>query len=99
MRSSDQFEWDEKKNQENFRNHKIRFEEAKAIFDRSVWTRIDDRNNYGELREISVGDIGNFVLVTVVHTDRNGRTRIISARKATRRERTAYYDHLARTAT
>ena len=99
MRSSDQFEWDEKKNQENFRNHKIRFEEAKAIFDHSVWTRIDDRNNYGELREISVGDIGNFVLVTVVDTDRNGRTRIISARKATRRERTAYYDHLARTAT
>ena len=99
MRFPDQFEWDEKKNQENFRNHKIRFEEAKAIFDRSVWTRIDDQNNYGELREISVGDIGNFVLVTVVHTDRNGRTRIISARKATRRERTAYYDHLARTAT
>ena len=74
MRPFDQFEWDEKKNQENFRDHKIRFEEAKAIFDRPVWTCIDDRNDYGELREVSIGDIGNFVLVTVVHTDRNGRT-------------------------
>ena len=99
MRLPARFEWHEKKNQENFRGHKIHFEEAKAIFDRPVWTRIDDRNDYGELREVSVGDIGNLVLVTVVHTDRNGRTRIISARKATRRERKGYYDHLARTAT
>ena len=99
MKPSDRFEWDEKKNQKNFRDHKICFEEVIAIFDHFMWTRIDDRNDHDELREISVGDIGNFVLVTVVHTDRNGRTRIISARKATGRERKAYYDHIARTAT
>ena len=98
MKSSDHFEWDEKRIKRISETYRIHFEEAKAIFDRPVWIRTDDRHDYGELRKISVGDIGNFVLVTVVHTNRNGRTRIISARKAKPRERRKYYEYIARTA-
>ncbi|MBM3241738.1 BrnT family toxin [Candidatus Poribacteria bacterium] len=77
-----EFEWDENKNRENIKKHGISFEEATTIFERPVWTRINDRYNYGEIREVSIGDIGNFVIVVVAHTERNNKTRIISARKA-----------------
>ncbi len=58
-----EFEWDENKNRENIKKHGISFEEATAIFERPVWARIDDRHDYGEVREVSIGDIGNFVIV------------------------------------
>jgi len=92
-----EFEWDENKNQENIKKHGISFEEATAIFDRPFWTRIDNRPDYGEVREVSLGDIGNFVIVVVAHTERNNRTRIISTRKATPKERRRYYEYLATT--
>lgn len=77
------------------KKHGISFEEATAIFERPVWTRIDDRYDYGEMREVSIGDIGNFVIVVVAHTERNNKTRIISVRKATPKERRRYYEYLA----
>jgi uncharacterized DUF497 family protein len=89
-----EFEWDEDKNRENINKHGISFEEAAAIFDRPILTRIDDRHDYGEFREVSIGDIGNFVIVVVAHTERNDKTRIISTRKATPRERRRYYEYL-----
>jgi uncharacterized DUF497 family protein len=51
---------------------------------------VDDRFDYGETRRISVGLIGDVVVVVVVHTDREGATRIISARLANRDERKEY---------
>ena len=90
-----EFEWDENKNRENIKKHGISFEEATAIFERPIWTRVDDRHDYGEVREVSIGDIGNFVIVVVAHTERNNKTRIISARKATPKERRRYYEYLA----
>lgn len=92
-----QFEWDENKNAQNLKKHGISFEEAQEIFDGIVFTAIDERFDYGEIREISIGAIQNVVIVTVVHTERNQFIRIISARKATRQERETYYDYLART--
>ena len=55
-----------------------------------------ERYDYGETREISVGAIQGVVILTVAHTERNGKFRIISARKATPRERKDYYEYLAR---
>ena len=49
-------------------------------------------------RFISVGCLGSLIVVVVVHTDREGRVRLISARKASRKERQAYYEHLEETA-
>lgn len=48
-------------------------------------TRIDNRYNYGELREITIGAIDPNTFV-IVHTERRDRTRIISARKANKKE-------------
>ncbi len=78
-----QFEWDENKNRQNKRKHGISFEEAQEIFWGIVFTAIDDRFDYGETREISIGAIQGVVIVTVVHTERNSKNRLISARKAT----------------
>ena len=92
-----QFEWDEAKNAANIKKHGISFEEATSIFDDVVFTSIDDRFDYEEIREISIGAIESVVVVTVVHTDRGEVTRIISARKATKKERKKYYEYLAKT--
>ena len=90
------FEWDENKNRQNLKKHKISFEEAIEIFNGIVFTTIDERYDYGEFREISIGAIQGVVIVTVAHTERNGNIRIISARKATPKERKDYYEYLTR---
>jgi|LakMenEpi03Aug12_release.lakeMendotaPanAssembly.Ray.scaffolds.fasta_scaffold643465_1 uncharacterized DUF497 family protein len=92
-----QFEWDENKNTQNRQKHGISFEEAQEIFDGILFTSIDDRFDYAEIREISIGAIQGVVVVTVVHTERAGIIRIISARKATPKERKKYYDYLSET--
>ena len=52
--------------------------------------RLDDREDYGEDRFILIG-IAEGAVLTVVHTERNGRIRIISARQATRHEQDDYF--------
>ncbi len=84
------FEWDEEKNRSNVRKHGISFEQAAQIFDGPVLTWLDDREDYGEVRQISIGKIGAVAILTVVHTERRGLTRIISARPASRAERRHY---------
>ena len=85
------FEWDEAKNQQNIRKHGVDFSLAKRIFEHPVLTASDNRYNYDEEREISIGLVDNILLLTVVHTDReHGTTRLISARKATKLERKRY---------
>lgn len=86
-----EFEWDERKNQANRAKHGISFEEAVVIFEGPILTLPDDRFDYGEPRVISIGSAGSELFLTVVHTDRNGKTRVISARRANRRERSLYH--------
>lgn len=64
------FEWDENKNTRNIETHGFSFERATAVFQSVHITRIDDRNDYGEIREITTGTIENEHVVVVVHTDR-----------------------------
>ena len=90
-----QFEWDENKNQLNQRKHGMSFEEAKGIFFGTVFTSVSEKIDYGEIREISIGKIQSVLIVAVVHTDRNGKVRIISARKATPKERRKYNEYLS----
>ncbi len=89
-----EFEWDDRKNAQNLIEHGISFEEAQTIFDGIIFNWIDDRVDYGEIREISIGAIQGVVIIIVTHTERNGITRIISARKTTRKERDEYYEYL-----
>ncbi len=90
-----QFERDENKNQLNQQKHCISFEEAKEIFFGTIFTSISEKIDYGEVREVSIGAIQNILIVAVVHTDRNGKVRIISARKATPKERRKYNEYLS----
>lgn len=81
------FEWDERKNKLNLAKHGISFAEASLIFAGRHLTVIDDRKDYSEVRHISIGSIYDILIVVVVHTDRNNKTRIISARRANSKER------------
>jgi len=87
------FEWDENKNAANLKKHGISFEEAALIFKGVVWSRLDNREDYGEVREISTGLIGGRAVAVVVHTDRFNTTRIVSARLANKTEKKAYNDY------
>jgi uncharacterized protein len=88
------FEWDSKKDALNRKKHGISFKEACEIFRGPALTAEDTRQDYGEVRLISIGALAGIVVVVVVHTDRDGRVRIISARKANRKERRKYHDYL-----
>ena len=92
-----EFEWDEAKDLENLKNHKISFDEAIGIFQGVTVSAIDDRD-YDEVREKSIGLIGSIRVVVVIHTDREGVTRIISARKADKKEREKYDDYCKKNA-
>ena len=87
------FEWDEHKDESNFKKHGIRFAEAARIFLNPVLTRSDDKTDHGELRESSIGLLDGAVVLVVIHTDRNGSTRLISARRANRSERRNFDDY------
>ncbi|MDB5587834.1 MAG: hypothetical protein JWP26_2804 [Devosia sp.] len=87
------FEWDEDKNRANLLKHGISFEEAELIFQGPIFSRPDVRFDYGELRILSIGMIREIVAVAVVHTDRDGAVRLISARLANRQERKSYHEH------
>ena len=87
------FEWDEDKDQANIQKHGVGFETAKLIFDGSVLTWQDNRRNYGEDRYISIGQV-HAAYILVVHTNRAGRIRLISARPASRKERQAYHEKI-----
>lgn len=84
------FEWDEDKNALNIAKHGVSFPTASRIFEGPVLTAVDRRQDYGEVRENSIGQIDEMVFLVVTHTNREGRTRIISARPAKRAERDRY---------
>ena len=88
------FEWDEAKNRTNIAKHGLSFATACRIFEGPVLTAIDDRFEYGEVRRNSIGAIDGGLLIAVTHTDRDGTTRIISARPAKRVERNSYEEAL-----
>jgi len=85
------FEWHDKKARLNKRKHGIAFEEASSVFgDPLSLTIYDPAHSIAEERFTTIG--ASFVgrLVVVVHTDRKGVIRIISARKATKNETKQY---------
>lgn len=86
------FEWDADKAQTNLEKHGVRFEIAAAVFlDPDRITAVDDRIDYGEERHITLGRTHDGVLVVVTTERDEGQTiRIISARKANKRERSRY---------
>ncbi len=83
------FEWDDEKARTNRIRHRISFEEARAVFDDPDRIEIMDEDESDEERWIAIG-LANDACIVVIFTERNQRTRIISARKADRHERSKY---------
>lgn len=82
------FEWDPGKARSNLRDHRVAFEEAATVFlDPLAVTYPDPDHSDPEDREITIGYSAKQSLLFVSHCRRGDRSRIISARKATRRER------------
>lgn len=87
----DDFEWDDAKAAANLARHGVSFELAREVFlDPHGINAPDDSMNYGEDRHLAIGQIKNR-LVAVVWTLRGDRTRIISARPASPKERRIYH--------
>lgn len=93
------FEWDEAKNRSNQCKHDgVSFEEASQVFRDPLHFSVQDRIESGEQRWQTFGVVQGFVVLVVAHTiteeDAEGRSveviRIISARRATPRERRRY---------
>ena len=83
------FEWDATKNQRNIEKHGIDFADAVRIFENPTIEVVDNRRDYGEKRVVAMGTVENITLC-VVYTARGGTRRVISARRASRRERRTY---------
>ena len=91
------FSWDDRKERENLRKHRISFEEASTVFtDENARLKHDALHSQREDRFLLLGFSAKLRILVVVHAYRQGETeiRIISARKAKRNERNQYGDFL-----
>jgi hypothetical protein len=89
------FVWDETKDRANRRKHGMSFATARLVFDDPLHLSVFDGHHDGEERWKTFGMVGSVVILLVVHThaqqdDGDVIIRIISARKATKRERDRY---------
>jgi hypothetical protein len=85
------FEWDPAKAAANVKAHGVSFEEAVTVFqDPLAKVHPDPDHSASERREILIGHSAQVRLLLVAFTDRQGKIRLISARKVTRRERQEY---------
>jgi len=87
------YEWDEAKNRSNFAKHGLDFEDAEEVFTGPCVTFEDSRFDYGEERLITLGLLAGRVVI-IAHAQRGEATRIISMRKANRREQKIYQERL-----
>ncbi len=86
-----EFEWDAEKELSNQSKHGISFHEGATVFgDPLAWTFPDPDHSVGEHRLLTIGLSSTGKTIVVSHTDRANKTRIISAREATRKERRNY---------
>ena len=86
-----EFEWDEAKARSNLRKHGVSFLTAAAIFSNERLERIDDREDYGELRWIALGRVGIEVYRVVFSWRSENLIRIVTAQKASKDEQEIYY--------
>ena len=86
-----EFEWDPEKDAANVRRRRVSFNEAATVLEDLLSTTFpDEAHSEGEMRFVTVGVSQRRRLLVVAHTERNDTIRIISARRATRREREFY---------
>ena len=82
------FEWDGNKAAENLKKHRVSFDEGVTVFyDPLAATFNDPDHSDEENRLVTVGYSARGRLLVVCHVERGAATRLISARRATTRER------------
>lgn len=93
------FRWDEKKSRENRKKHGFVFNEILEVFDDPHLHEVYDvdHSTKEEDRFKCLGSLKGFLIILVFVSERNGMRRIISARKATPKERVWYYDNIEET--
>ncbi len=86
-----EFEWDASKARVNLSKHAISFDEAKTVFDDPLYVDFyDPDHSDDEERYIIIGQSQQGRLLFVSYAESRNRTRLISAREATRREKATY---------
>ncbi|MBA3516178.1 MAG: BrnT family toxin [Rhizobiales bacterium] len=83
------FGWDDPKHQRNIRERAFGFDRATRVFESRTIVWVDDRFAYGETRMRALGEVDG-ELLHVVYTDRGDIRWIISARRASRKERRSW---------
>ena len=82
-----EFEWDENKAAANLSKHGVSFNEAKTVFEDTLYVIFDDpMHSSEEQRYLIIGESARKRILMVAFTERDNVIRLISARKATRRE-------------
>jgi hypothetical protein len=88
------FVWDRRKSRANLTRHGIEFKDAIRIFDGPTLEKTDDRFDYGEIRVYAIGVVDG-IEITLIYTDvSETERRIISAWRAERHERKAYWQNI-----
>jgi len=84
------FEWDEDKRRANLRKHGVEVADAATAFDDDQAITVRDEDAEGEERFVTLATDALGRLLVIVYAWREERIRLISARRATRRERKQY---------
>jgi len=89
-----EFEWDTAKAKANLKKHGIAFDEALTVFADPLARIFDDPDHSThESRELMIGQSARNRLLVVCFMERDGRVRIINARRATTRERSNHEEN------
>jgi hypothetical protein len=88
-----QFSWSKRKRALNLKDHGLDFVDAPRVFEGATYTFEDDRFSYGEQRFETLGLLAG-VPVSIVHTETENEIRVISFRKATKREANLYFQQI-----
>lgn len=89
MRNNYIFEWSAAKNASNIKKHGVSFEQAESIWDDPFYVEVF-LTSYPEDRWAVIGRIAKQIYLTAIVTYRERGIRIISARRATKKEIDAY---------
>lgn len=84
------FQYDRAKAVGNLKNHRVSFADAEGVLEDPLAITIEDPDAEGEKRFVTVGLGSAGELLVVVWTERDEDCRLISARRATRKERKQY---------
>jgi uncharacterized DUF497 family protein len=92
--SKERFTWDESKRLANIRKHGLGFADAEKVFKGVYVSHVDDRFGYDEIRHVALGLLGGRP-ISVTYKEIGDEIRIISFRKATKKEQKHFSSEIA----